>query len=432
MTAQRARERWRSRIVGHGDESPDQLLANPLNFRIHPKPQQEALAGVLDQVGWVQDVIVNRTTGHVVDGHLRVSLALGRGESSVPVVYVELDDHEEKLILATIDPIAAMAATDAEKLDELLRDVAADSTAVQAMLSDLAESAGILSDKPPVADDPGAQIDRAEELRQKWGTERGQLWEIGRHRLLCGDSTSVEDVARLMGEDKADCVFTSPPYAVGIDYGIYQDTIENLRSMLPTLARLWRSMLAPGGFAVVNFNDIASGGSIAGSEGPCEYPMALEYWPIFRGAGFVLWSRRIWCKPTARVNSPWCIQSNRGASDWEHVWTWKAPGEAFMRQTSGEYASQKGWFDTSSEVGVEIGKDTHGAGMATSAAARMIAVHSRAQHVVHEPFTGTGTTLVAAEQTGRACYGMEIEPKYVAVALERLSGMGLEPKLADG
>src|SRR5437867_4576224 len=67
---------WRNRIVGSGEEAPDQLLANPKNWRIHPKHQQEALAGVLDEVGWVQEVIVNQQTGHLVDGHLRVTLAL--------------------------------------------------------------------------------------------------------------------------------------------------------------------------------------------------------------------------------------------------------------------------------------------------------------------------------------------------------------------
>lgn len=74
---------WRNRIVEYGQEAPDQLLANPANWRIHPKSQQDALAGVLDQVGWVQTVIVNRQTGHVVDGHLRVSLAISRNEPSI-------------------------------------------------------------------------------------------------------------------------------------------------------------------------------------------------------------------------------------------------------------------------------------------------------------------------------------------------------------
>ena len=67
---------WRNRIVGQGEEAPDQLLANPRNWRIHPKAQQDALVSVLDQVGWVQEIIVNQRTGYVVDGHLRVSLAI--------------------------------------------------------------------------------------------------------------------------------------------------------------------------------------------------------------------------------------------------------------------------------------------------------------------------------------------------------------------
>ena len=158
---QHTREGWRSRIIGHGEEAPDQLLAHPENWRIHPKPQQDALAGVLDEVGWVQDVIVNQRTGHVIDGHLRVSLAIGRREATVPVVYVDLDEHEERLVLATIDPISAMAATDAAKLDELLREVSTGDAAVQAMLSSVAAKSGLL----PI-DDPNAEWQGMPEFEQ--------------------------------------------------------------------------------------------------------------------------------------------------------------------------------------------------------------------------------------------------------------------------
>lgn len=143
---------WRNRIVGHGEEAPDQLLANALNWRIHPKAQQEALAGVLDEVGWVQDIIVNQRTGNVVDGHLRASLAIGRGEQSVPVVYVDLDEPEEKLILATIDPLAAMAVTDTEQLAALLAEVTVTDQALTEMLAGLAVKAGVAP-----MDDPNAE-----------------------------------------------------------------------------------------------------------------------------------------------------------------------------------------------------------------------------------------------------------------------------------
>ncbi len=100
---------WRSRIVGSGDEAPDQLLANPGNWRTHPANQRAALRGSLDTVGWVQQVMVNRRTGFVVDGHARVALAISRNEPSVPVLYVDLSPEEEALVLATLDPIGAMA-----------------------------------------------------------------------------------------------------------------------------------------------------------------------------------------------------------------------------------------------------------------------------------------------------------------------------------
>lgn len=135
---------WDNRIVGEGFEDPEQLLANPMNFRIHPKAQQDALAGVLNEVGWVQRVIVNRTTQHVIDGHLRVSLAITKGEKQVPVIYVDLTEAEEKLVLATIDPLSAMAATDAEKLDALLHEVNSGEAGVQAMLAALAQDMGIM------------------------------------------------------------------------------------------------------------------------------------------------------------------------------------------------------------------------------------------------------------------------------------------------
>ena len=131
--------------------------------------------------------------------------------------------------------------------------------------------------------DAEPQIDKAAELNKKWKVKPGDLWQIGDHRLLCSDCTSDEVIQKLFVSLRADCVFTSPPYAVGIDYGdTYDDTIENLRAMLPRLSSVWKQIVCDGGFAVVNFGDVLSGKSIAESESVCEYPMALEYWPPFR------------------------------------------------------------------------------------------------------------------------------------------------------
>lgn len=134
---------WKNRIVGSGEEAPDQLMANPLNWRTHPKFQQDALQDVLEQVGVVQQVIVNRVTGHLVDGHLRVSLAMRNGAGAIPVTYVELTEEEERKILATFDPFAMMATTDAEKLGELLAEVGETEGTLGDMLRDLAAQGGV-------------------------------------------------------------------------------------------------------------------------------------------------------------------------------------------------------------------------------------------------------------------------------------------------
>lgn len=276
--------------------------------------------------------------------------------------------------------------------------------------------------KEPEERDAEPQIDKAEELNKKWKVKTGDLWTIGEHRLLCGDATKKNDVNRLMVKDKADCIFTSPPYGVGVDYGkTYQDTIDNLRDMIPVLSALWMDITVDGGFAVINFGDIVSGSKIVGTKIPCEYPMALEYWPAFRSAGWVLWSRRIWCKNGSGTGSMQCISSNRASTNWEHIWTWKKTGpNMFPKQTTGKYPSQSGWIDSSHEGPLEIGLKDHGAGMPLLPALFSISNHSTINGYVHEPFTGTGTTMVACQNLGRKCRGIEISPAYCAVILERM------------
>ena len=206
MTAQQAP--WRSRILGSGTEDPTQLLANPRNWRTHPGQQRMALRGSLEIVGWVQQVLVNKTTGHVVDGHARVEEAISRGEAEVPVLYVELTEEEEALVLATLDPIAAMALPDDARLQELLADVTVDDEGLNALLRDLAPSeakAGLTDpdDVPP--------------LGEESNVHPGDLFALGDHRLMCGDSTKAEDVARLMGGAQRGPLVTDPPYGVRAD-----------------------------------------------------------------------------------------------------------------------------------------------------------------------------------------------------------------------
>lgn len=129
---------YRNRIVDQGLERVDNLLANPKNWRVHPFSQQEALAGVLAQVGWVQTIIVNQRTGCMIDGHLRAILADRAGMTDVPVTYVDLSEEEEAIILATFDPLGALAGRDDEKLKELLAECKATDSRVGKLLDGLA------------------------------------------------------------------------------------------------------------------------------------------------------------------------------------------------------------------------------------------------------------------------------------------------------
>ena len=134
MGKKKTAEMFRSRIVGEGELRPSELLDNPRNWRKHPTAQLEALRGLLTEVGWVQRVIVNRETGHIVDGHARVELARERKEPTVPVLYVALTPEEEGLVLAALDPIGGMAETDQAALDAILEGLESNDSALNELL----------------------------------------------------------------------------------------------------------------------------------------------------------------------------------------------------------------------------------------------------------------------------------------------------------
>ena len=137
-----------NRILGYGVKSADQFMPNELNYRKHPQKQRDAVQASLRELGWIGVVVENRQTGKLIDGHERVWQALKNNED-VPYIEVDLSEEEERLALAVFDPITYMAETDSEILDALLHEVNTSEEALQALIAELAENAGIV---PPNVD----------------------------------------------------------------------------------------------------------------------------------------------------------------------------------------------------------------------------------------------------------------------------------------
>lgn len=371
---------WQNRIIGYGVKPADQFLAHPKNARMHPQYQRDVMKSALDTVGFVAPVIES-VSGYLLDGHERIYQGLQNNNANIPFVTVDVTEDEESYVLATFDPITSLANYEKQKLDDLLHDVQSDSEAVQQMLADLAAANDLYLGDEPV-DDPGAQIDKAEELQQQWQVQRGDLWEIGDHRLLCGDSTSAEDVARVMGGEKADAVVTDPPYNVNFTQW---DNISDYNTFVQERLTQWHNLadaiiFTPG---LVNVGVWSS----------IEYPK----WIL------------CWHKPAAMKRSPF------GFCNWDAILFY------------GISPVHHGFTDVI-EAPIIVDKDNeHPTCKPVEVMKGMIERTSLESGLVFDPFIGSGTTLVACEQTGRKGRGIEIAEKYCAVTLQRLKDMGLEP-----
>ena len=385
---------WRNRIVGSGEEAPDQLVANPANWRRHPNEQQRALAGALGEVGWVAQVMVNRRTGHIVDGHLRVELALARHEATVPVTYVELSEQEEMLVLASFDPLAAMAIAEKDALAALLAQLSVEDAGFAALLADLGgdlPKAGLTDpdEAPPV---PGEPYVRS-----------GELWHLGDHRLLCGDATKPQDVARLMDGARAEAMWTDPPYGIGyVGKTSRALTIENDDVGSPAVFAS-ACAIAPLAPSAPFYVSVPAG------------PRQLDFLAAIRAVGWRVHQELVWVKNSIVL----------GHSDYhyahEPILCGYTPGPG--RPGRGAHAGSHWYGDNAASTVLEYDKPLrnteHPTMKPVGLIAECLANSTKTGDLVYEPFAGSGSTLIAAETLGRRCYGIEIDPAYAQVTIER-------------
>jgi DNA modification methylase len=388
---------WQNRIVNHGVKPASDFLANPDNPRKHPQNQRDAMRGSLDTLGWIAPVI-ELANGFLLDGHERIYQALDQGDDTpVPFIVVDLTEAEAKLALASFDFLTTMATYDRDALDALLKDVQTDDTRLQAMLSEMAAANDLyFGDEPTAADDPGADVDRAAELQAKWNVQRGDVWKISKHRLMCGDSTSAEDVARLMGGVKADLGLTDPPYGVERDQGF--EGFEGFGGFGTPIARRqyaddWDSE-RPAKATFDLFLQNVKQSIIFGGNFFADILPQSTHW--------VVWDK---------------LNTMPTFGDCELAWT-SLPRKSVKKFT----------FEYNGLIGKEKER-FHPTQKPAGLFVLLLQEYSEAAHTILDPFCGSGTTLVACEQTGRRGFGMEISPEYCSVILERLSQMNLSPEL---
>ena len=369
-----------------------ELLSHPKNWRRHPQAQRDALRTMLDRVGYVDAVIARETPGGLmlIDGHLRTGLT---PDAEIPVLVVDLDESEADEILGTLDPLAAMAEPDTEALKALVDGLA--TKANEAMTGLLNRMHGLsepdLPDEEPLTEEP--------ELRAK----RGQVWQLGRHLLMCGDSTSEEDVARLLDGAKPRLMVTDPPY--GVEY----DADWRNRDLPQAWATARRIGVVPHNDQV----DWASALSLSPSVVFYVWSASLhvaEVQASIIGLGFEPRCLPIWRKQHFAVS--------RGHYHWQHEPLWYAVKAGATAGWIGDRKQSTVW--DIDNLNLLRGQDetwtNHSTQKPLECMERPIRNH---EGDVYDPFVGSGTTIIAAERQGRACYAMEIEPRYVDMAIAR-------------
>lgn len=318
------------------------------------------------------------------------------------------DDARAKALMVSDNRSSEMGYDpDAELLGALLADIAAQDehllrgagftdSELQALLDGL-------QDTP--ATDAGAQVDRAAELAEQYGTSAGQLWQLGKHRLAIGDCTDRAVVDALMQGERADAVVTDPPYGQN-QAGVSNDEPEKLKDIVCGAVK----------------NIPCDNGVIIAFQSPRTFP---EWLDVTRQNG-MKFERMLWMYKAAQMTFPWrgwlltseaILVSSIGIGQWNDVHPYSHDCY-YMSELSGELEEDSGW---------------HGSVKPLHVVSDLMQRVSIRDSIIYDPFLGSGTTLIAAHQTGRTCYGCEIDPKYGAVIIQRweaLTGMKAE-RLAD-
>lgn len=420
----------------------DSLTPNPRNPNIHPKEQIEALSKIIKYQGWRCPITVSNRSGFIVRGHGRLMAAKLLGVKQVPVDHQDYENEAaEWADLLADNKIPELSSTDDALLSQLLADIKDadfDMDLTGFNVGELNELLGDDGDNSNGGD--GGDPDDAPEVQQEAKSNLGDLYILGKHRVLCGDSTKVEDAERLMGGEKAEILFTSPPYFDQRTYGGDKDL--SLEHIIQFIACFKPFTI----YQVINLGIV-----IRESE-------VVEYWQDYiklaKEQGYKLLSWNIWDKFQAgsvghqnrmfAIEHEWIFvfgeqekKLNRTVekqeSSLEKIKHYKKDkhgrlikskrnkdgsmenttvGEIFDKKNLGTVLRQY------PELSREF-TDKHPAIMRVDVPIAYIEAMTNEDDFVIEPFGGSGSTLIACEKTKRRCFMMELEPLYIDVIVSR-------------
>lgn len=395
---------------------------HPLNAHVHPERQREAVRASLAEFGFVGCVLVRPLAKggktqrfQCLDGHERVGQFKPR--EKVPCLVVELTDEEARKFLAVYDRTTDLAEWDAGLLRELMEGVEFETEGLDALVAGaIGEAEELLAEREREEEREIIQ-DEVPDPPKKPTTKPGDLWLLGDHRLLCGDSTNADDVARVMNGERAGLMNTDPPYGIAYDNasGIHPDngpiadvilndqfTDEELQAFLesafcpaidaalqPRAAwYLWHAMLTQGFFAA------AAAAAAA--------------------ANVVLHRQIIWIKNR--------LVFGRGQYHWKHELAFFGWVDGHQPPDYGRGNGERDQTTVWEIAGVrqdERRKFNHSTPKPVKLFAIPIVKHLKPGEIAYEPFAGSGPQFIAAEQLGRRCYGLEIDPAYCDVIVKR-------------
>ena len=371
------------------------LLPADYNPRKDLKPgdaEYEKLKRSIEQFGYVEPVIWNKTTGRVVGGHQRLKVLMDMGITEVECVVVEMDESQEKALNIALNKISG--DWDKDKLALLIADLQGADFDVSLTGFEPAEIDDLFKDtlKDGIKDD---EFDIDTELQKPTFSKAGDVWFLGRHRLVCGDSTKAETYDLLMGGVKANLVITDPPYNVNYEGSAGKIKNDNMADeafynfLLDAYTQMHSAMADDASIYVFH----------ADTEG-------LNFRRAFADAGFYLSGCCIWKKQS--------LVLGRSPYQWQHepcLYGWKKNGK--HQWYTGRKETTIWEFDKPKKNG------DHPTMKPIPLLAYPIMNSTMSNAVVLDPFGGSGSTLITCEQTDRICYTIELDEKFCDVIVKR-------------